>query len=67
MCLSGEIWILVLCVWKTVECFKHCLMGHIRRNEEDNIAACDLINCGGLPQEIPEGEKKLVRCLEIVL
>ena len=42
-----------LCVKKTVECFKQCLMGHSSRNREDSSAEGDL-NCGGLAQEVSE-------------
>ena len=36
---------MVLWVREAVECFKHCLMGHITRNMEG-------MNCGGLAKEV---------------
>ena len=52
MLLFGRIWV------RKVECFKHHLMGQIKRNLE-------YLNCRGLAQEVSE-EKNLVCCLEIV-
>ena len=54
MFLFGEIWTLELWVRKAVKCFKHCLMGLTRRSMEDSGAECDLMNYGGLPQEVSE-------------
>ena len=44
----------MLWVRKAVECFKHCPMGHTSRSMEDSGAECDLMNCGGLAQEVTE-------------
>lgn len=42
--LLGAVCDLVLWVRKAVECFKHCLVGHISRSMEDNGAENDLNN-----------------------
>ena len=52
--LFGRIWTLVLWVMKTVECFKHCLMGHTSRSMEASGAECNLMNCLQLDQEVTD-------------
>jgi hypothetical protein len=47
MLLFERMWILGLCIWKAVECFKWGLMGHPSRNMEDFN-----LNCVDLAQEI---------------
>jgi hypothetical protein len=51
MFLFERMWILGLCIWKAMECFKWGLMGHPSRNMEDFVAGSDL-NCIDLAQEI---------------
>jgi hypothetical protein len=45
MLLFGGLWILELCIWKVVECFRWSLMGHPSRNVE-NIGAEGDLNSG---------------------
>ena len=51
MLLFERMWILGLCIWKAVECFKWGLMGHPSRNMEDFVAGSNL-NCVDLAQEV---------------
>jgi hypothetical protein len=51
MLLFERMWILGLCIWKAVECFKWSLMGHPTRNMEDFVTGSNL-NCVDLAQEI---------------
>ena len=51
MCLFGGIWTYVLWVMRAVECFKHCLMGHISRSMEYR-GAKSYLNCWELTQEV---------------
>ena len=39
---------------KHLEHFNYCLMDHINRNMEGSGAECDLMNCGGLDQNVSE-------------
>jgi len=47
MFLFGGVWILVLWIWKAVECSKWGLMGHLSRNMED-------LNYESLAQDVSE-------------
>ena len=46
-----RMWILGLCTWKAMECFKWGLMGHPSSNMKD-LAAGSNLNCVDLAQEI---------------
>jgi hypothetical protein len=46
-----RMWILGLCIWKAMQCFKWGSNGHPSRNMED-LAAGSNLNCVDLAQEI---------------
>ena len=41
-----------MALWKEVESFEHCLMVQTIKNRENSSSECDLINCGGLAQDV---------------
>ena len=53
ICLFGEIWNFVLCIWKAVECFNHSLISNTNINIED-IGAKSYVNCQRLTHEVTE-------------
>ena len=53
MLLFGRMWILRLCLWKTLGSFKWGLMNYPSRYREDFVTKDDL-NCGNLALEISE-------------
>jgi hypothetical protein len=50
--LFGRMWILLLWIWKAMECFKWTLMGEPSRNMEDFGAEDHLNGVGMLAQEV---------------
>ena len=53
MFLFEGIWIVALCIMKSIECFKHHLMGHTSKSILDNGADND-VKCRELAQDGPE-------------